>query len=34
MRIDKKIMVDKFKNHFEDFGKYINYINTWLEKEY
>lgn len=34
MRIDEKIMIDILRNRLEDFVKYINYINTWLEKEY
>ena len=34
MKIDEKIMIDILKNRLEDFVKYINYINTWIEKEY
>lgn len=34
MRIDEKIMIDILKNRLEDFVKYINYINAWMEKEY
>lgn len=34
MRVDEKIMIDILKNRLGDFVRYINYINTWIEKEY
>lgn len=33
-RVDEKIMIDILHNHLDDFGKFMNYINKWLEKNY
>ncbi|KGM98409.1 hypothetical protein Z968_00210 [Clostridium novyi A str. 4552] len=31
MRVDEQIMVDILKNHLNDFGKFMNYINEWIK---
>jgi uncharacterized protein YutE (UPF0331/DUF86 family) len=34
MKVDEDIMIDIIKNHLDDFTKYIDYINKWLQKSY
>lgn len=33
-KIDEEIMLDILKNHLDDFGRFIIYINKWLSKNY
>ncbi|KYH33998.1 hypothetical protein CLTEP_20500 [Clostridium tepidiprofundi DSM 19306] len=32
MRIDEKIMIDILKNHLNDFIKFMNYVNKWINE--
>lgn len=32
MKIDEKIIIDILQNHLDDFVKFMNYINKWMDK--
>jgi Protein of unknown function DUF86. len=34
MKVEEKIIVDILKNHLDDFVKYIDYINKWIDENY
>ncbi|MBE6069303.1 MAG: DUF86 domain-containing protein [Clostridium lundense] len=34
MRVDEKIIIDILHNHLDDFAKFVNYINQWIEENY
>ncbi|MDK2805685.1 MAG: hypothetical protein PWP67_1232 [Clostridium butyricum] len=34
MRVEERIIVDILKNHLDDFVKYIDYINKWIDENY
>lgn len=34
MRIDEKIIIDILHTHLDDFAKFVNYINKWIEENY
>ncbi|WP_231293831.1 type VII toxin-antitoxin system HepT family RNase toxin [Thermoanaerobacterium thermosaccharolyticum] len=34
MKVEERIIVDILKNHLDDFVKYIDYINKWIDENY
>ncbi|MGB9680331.1 MAG: DUF86 domain-containing protein [Thermoanaerobacteraceae bacterium] len=34
MKVEERMIVDILKNHLDDFVKYIDYINKWIDENY